>query len=869
MKRLLAFSLIIAMMLIASIALSDIIRVPGDYPTIQAGIDAAQHGDTVLVANGIYKDRGLNFGSKIIEVRSENGPEYTIIDGENAHTSVFIFNSGEGRLSVVDGFTITGAGDYAIWCQANASPTIINNIIMGNSGRGINCDVGSSLIKNNIITQNDGGGIKCNGASEIDGNIIMNNTAQNGAGIYCAGGLSVVQIISNNTIIWNSATELGGGGIGVYSSPKIINNTICFNTTTGSGGAIYSGTSATPTVLNTILWGNTSPEIELYRATIYVTYSDVQGGWPGESNINADPLFVDPDNRDYHLQAGSPCIDAGDPNSPNDTDGTRADIGAFYYDQSIMPVPTTLGKVSGDNQSGNVSSTLPNPLVVRVLDQKSKPMEGVAVNFEPSEGASVKQTQATTNEDGEAQTVLTLGLQPGDYNVTASVKGLDPVVFTATASCEPCEPCQPSPVTNTLVITGTVYRPTQEVAEDGLHVEVNIITQRRTSTDTTGKTVGKGQYSVTFFEMQKTVAKAGDEILITVKDASGKLVGQSRHTLTAAEVEAKMTIIDVTPTKAIDVKPATVTLTLHKGINVISLPVKAEEGLRMSDLAEHIGKDNLAMIIRYDYTQDKFISYLPTFPDDSPANTTVKANEGYIVVMKADQEVEFEAKFSDDENAAPSLMPLMLSSDNQSTSIFVVTGNVRQRETGEALNGIAVTIRHLRTGQTVDDVTGTLAGLGNYVATFVAPQEAFLTQTYDKFSITAQDANHRFTIEPVIYTLTPDDITAFPLIIPLRLSLPKQSVLLQNYPNPFNPETWLPFKLAQDAPVIISIYDTKGQLIRTITLGNRNAGIYTTKDRAAYWDGRDSLGEKVSSGVYYYTLQAGEFRATRKMVVVK
>ena len=67
----------------------------------------------------------------------------------------------------------------------------------------------------------------------------------------------------------------------------------------------------------------------------------------------------------------------------------------------------------------------------------------------------------------------------------------------------------------------------------------------------------------------------------------------------------------------------------------------------------------------------------------------------------------------------------------------------------------------------------------------------------------------------------------------------------------------------------VTIYDTKGQLIRTIALGNRNAGIYTTKDRAAYWDGRDSLGDKVSSGVYYYTLQAGNFIATRKMVIMK
>lgn len=96
-----------------------------------------------------------------------------------------------------------------------------------------------------------------------------------------------------------------------------------------------------------------------------------------------------------------------------------------------------------------------------------------------------------------------------------------------------------------------------------------------------------------------------------------------------------------------------------------------------------------------------------------------------------------------------------------------------------------------------------------------------------------------------------------------------KTALYQNYPNPFNPETWIPFKLAQNANVVIRIYSAKGQLVRTITLSNQKAGAYVTKDKAAYWDGRDSLGEKVASGVYFYTLQAGEFRATRKMIIMK
>jgi hypothetical protein len=99
--------------------------------------------------------------------------------------------------------------------------------------------------------------------------------------------------------------------------------------------------------------------------------------------------------------------------------------------------------------------------------------------------------------------------------------------------------------------------------------------------------------------------------------------------------------------------------------------------------------------------------------------------------------------------------------------------------------------------------------------------------------------------------------------------IPSIFALLQNYPNPFNPDTWIPFELAEPAEVTIRIYNTGGQLVRALRLGNRNAGAYITKDKAAYWDGKDSEGEKVASGVYFYTLEAGKLMATRKMVIFK
>ncbi|MBC8231570.1 T9SS type A sorting domain-containing protein [bacterium] len=96
-----------------------------------------------------------------------------------------------------------------------------------------------------------------------------------------------------------------------------------------------------------------------------------------------------------------------------------------------------------------------------------------------------------------------------------------------------------------------------------------------------------------------------------------------------------------------------------------------------------------------------------------------------------------------------------------------------------------------------------------------------------------------------------------------------QFYLGQNYPNPFNPETWIPYQLSQDTEVIIRIHNLKGQLTRILNLGQEEAGFYMSQQRAAYWDGCDSFGEKVASGVYFYTLQAGEFRDTRKMVIMK
>ena len=243
-----------------------VIRVPADQPTIQAGIDMAVDGDTVLVANGIYSGSGnsdIDFEGRAITVRSENGPAACVVDCEDTARG-FIFQSGEGPNAVLQGFTIrdgwAGPGEYggAIHCQGS-SPTITGNIITGSRaqvGGGIYCTASSPLITDNTITgntaNNRGAGIACNHSATpvITGNVITGNEASNfGGGIDCYDSPAV---ISSNTISGNSAGTRGGGIHSYHSDGSISGNSITGNSAVYWGGGISCHSSSPPVLENTI-----------------------------------------------------------------------------------------------------------------------------------------------------------------------------------------------------------------------------------------------------------------------------------------------------------------------------------------------------------------------------------------------------------------------------------------------------------------------------------------------------------------------------------------------------------------------------------------------------------------------------------------
>jgi len=250
------------MMAISLFAEAKIIRIPADYPTIQAGIDAARTDDIVLVADGTYTGDGnknLDFKGKAITVRSKNGPESTIIDCEGSGSG-FYFHSHENIGAVVKGFTIKNGDSSGIYCDNNSSPLIEGNIITNNSasqyGGGISCFNNSfPTIQDNEITYNSasqyGGGISCsnNSSPTIQNNEIAYNLANSyGGGIGCYYYSSPT--IQNNKITYNSASPYGGGIGCHFSSPTIRNNEITYNSANSYGGGIGCYSSSFPTIQN-------------------------------------------------------------------------------------------------------------------------------------------------------------------------------------------------------------------------------------------------------------------------------------------------------------------------------------------------------------------------------------------------------------------------------------------------------------------------------------------------------------------------------------------------------------------------------------------------------------------------------------------
>ena len=300
------------------------------------------------------------------------------------------------------------------------------------------------------------------------------------------------------------------------------------------------------------------------------------------------------------------------------------------------------------------------------------------------------------------------------------------------------------------------------------------------------------------------------------------------------------------------------TVTLSKGLNMLSVPLAPPKPMTAKALVAMTGATT---IITLNTATQGFVAWTPSAPDEG---FPIEGGQGYIVNVPETRNFAFVgAPWTDPTEAAAAAPTAIAKGTPNEAWAFVVSGHLEGKP---AFDGYQVIVRNLRTNSVV-----TTSVQGDYFAAAAADLERrSVVRLGDLVELRVIGPNGNAESQPVTYKVTPQHLANAVLSIKLDgIGQPQQNLLLQNYPNPFNPETWIPYQLSEDSSVSVSIYDTTGQLIRTLSLGFQSAGFYNSQGRAAYWDGRNAVGERVASGIYFYQLTTPTFQQTRRLVIVK
>ena len=247
--------------------------------------------------------------------------------------------------------------------------------------------------------------------------------------------------------------------------------------------------------------------------------------------------------------------------------------------------------------------------------------------------------------------------------------------------------------------------------------------------------------------------------------------------------------------------------------------------------------------------------------EETPAEVVAEEPAAEVVAEEpAAEEAPAEEPVVEEVAAAPAL------STFKSAWAFVVTSDIQGMHTGTAYTLVA---ENLRTGIIATENVTSAARRSS--AVWADLNRKSVVEAGDKLEIALYDERGNIVSGPFQRTVSTADIRNAFLSLQLNVGdvQPKDTILAQNYPNPFNPETWIPYQLSKSTDVSIHIHNVAGHLVRTLDLGLKPTGAYMTPATAAYWDGKNSVGERVASGIYFYTLQTPEFAATRRMVILK
>ena len=497
--------------------------------------------------------------------------------------------------------------------------------------------------------------------------------------------------------------------------------------------------------------------------------------------------------------------------------------------QPEPPKPTTLSTVSGNNQSGEVDKPLAQPFVVGVLDQEGKPLQGIAVTFRVTAGnGRLSATRQMTDVYGQARTTLTLGSGAGLHSVRASVSGIAQTqTFTATAIAPPPPP-EPEPVV-------PVQPSTSEPSLPPMYwIEGNTIYYRPTRGTKT-----------TFWEPRDGTLTGG----LAVDTEGGKVYWTER----TIDNRGRLRRADLDGTNVQTVK------------EIFAVPFSIAVGTDKSGKRWVYWTTSAKKIQRINVDGSGFQGNFMEFPQSpTPSNHIAfdqKEFRLYWTEMGRIRRVAANGTGKRDTIAEDlgEVRGITVFDDvvywTEQTNGLGRVMSVHRADSGAKL--LAVT-ESIPMGIAVDPVGGRVywtTNAGNIQSVPIDAIQAVVTGGDKPIAGIALGGMVGVPAAP-----------AAPSISPM---VSAKNTLLANYPNPFNPETWIPYQLSAAADVSISIYSVNGHLVRRLELGHQAAGVYRSRSRAAYWDGRNAFGERVASGLYFYTLTVSDFTATRKMLIRK
>ena len=608
-----------------------------------------------------------------------------------------------------------------------------------------------------------------------------------------------------------------------------------------------------------------------------------------------------------------------------EVEASSGDLSPVYFFITTGEPPSAITKVSGDNQSGRPGAALANPFVVEVIDENDDPVSGVTVTFAVTAGGGTLSAEsATTNSNGRTQTTLTLGSEPGDNTVAARVTGITGVTFKATSGAQVLvRAAQRPPMYWVGKANGTLHRLVDAETEN---LAPNVQGVTSIAVDSAN---GLLYFAVQTGANKGTIRRAGLNgagaqtlkkltavpMGIAVDSAGGTVYWtNSRGRIQSIATEGSTQLTNVLQNLS---SPGPIALSngyLYWGESLgrvrrmsVTAAQAAPENIATGlgePLSIAIAKGKIYWVergaggggsLQRANLNGANIEELKTFASGVPTSIVVDSSDNKIYLTKGTGKIQrsnLMGRFVKDIATGlmnPGSIALGAAAVEEEPVVEQPTRQTRRTQTPQtdnskydvngdgAVDNIDVTLVAVALGSSNAkyDVNGDGSVDANDLRAVIANTDDDAGAPAIDVDLTGLNLDADRIQEQIELLIASGDISLAGqrtlaylqnLLTALR---PDETVLLANYPNPFNPETWIPYHLADSTDVKVNIYNAQGVLVRALTLGHQSAGYYTSRSRAAYWDGRNALGERVASGLYFYQLQTDEISPMRKMVILK